>query len=322
MVEDGIVLKDTRIVISTKKCEAILKLMHEGYLALNKYKLRAKDAVYWPGLNDQLAKLILNCELCLKYSHFKCKQKSSMCLRQEIPLHPWSKLATDIYHLEGASYFLIVDYKSRFPVVHKLSAMTGQCIANQGMLIFSEYGWPEPLISDNGPYYTSEPFTGVWKAYHVNQITSFLHYSQSNGLAEKYVEIVKSLFYKAKEESKDLFKCLMICHSTLLPGSLQSPMQILQSRSARSDLPMSNPARKQLGLHSEELTNMNKHEHLPMHDLHIGQNVMFQDATSKWWYAATITSLCFEPGSYNITTRDCVTYRKTHTHTHLKPYKP
>ena len=97
-------------------------------------------------------------------------------------------------------------------------------------------------------------------------------------------------------------------------------MQVLQSRSARSDLPMSNAARKQLGLHSEELRNINKHEHFPMHDLHVGQNVMFQDATSKQWYPATITSLCFEPRSYNITTRDGVSYRKTQVH--LKPYTP
>ena len=66
MVEDGIVLKGTQIVISTKKHEAILKLIHEGHLGLNKCKLRAKDTVYWPELNDQLEKLILNCELCLK----------------------------------------------------------------------------------------------------------------------------------------------------------------------------------------------------------------------------------------------------------------
>ena len=83
---------------------------------------------------------------------------------------------------------------------------------------------------------------------------------------------------------------------------------------------MSNTARKQLSLHSEELRNINKHEHLPMHDLHVGQNVMFQDATSKWWYPATITSLCSEPRSYNITTRDGITYRKTQAH--LKPYTP
>ena len=90
-VEDGIVLKGTRIVIPTKKCEAILKLIQEGHLGLNKCQLTAKDTVYWSGLNNQLEKLILICELCLKYSHSKCKQKSSMSLGPEIPLHPWSK---------------------------------------------------------------------------------------------------------------------------------------------------------------------------------------------------------------------------------------
>ena len=85
-------------------------------------------------------------------------------------------------------------------------------------------------------------------AYHVNHITSSPHYPQSKGHAQKYVEAVKSLFYKAKEEEKDLFKCLMIYCNTPLSGSLQSLMQILQNRHVRSNLPMSNAARQQLGL--------------------------------------------------------------------------
>ena len=112
----------------------------------------------------------------------------------------------------------------------------------------------------------------------------------------------------------------MIYHNTSLSGSLQSPMQILQSRSARFDLPMSNAARQQLSLQSAKLRNVNKNEHLPSNDLHIGQDVMYQNATSKWWFPATITSLCAQPRRYNITTREGVTYRKTLAH--LKPYQP
>ena len=119
-----------------------------------------------------------------------------------------------------------------------------------------------------------------------------LHYPQSNGIAEKYVQIVKSLFYKAKEEGKYLFKCLMIYHNTPLSGSLQSLMQILQSRCTRSDLPMSNAASQQLGLQSEKLRTVYKNEHLPSYDLHTRQDAMYQDAKNKWWYPATITSLC------------------------------
>ena len=65
--------------------------------------------VYWLGINEQLEKLVLNCELWLKYSKAKSKQVPNMSLGQEVPLHPWTKVATDIFHFENDSYLLIVD---------------------------------------------------------------------------------------------------------------------------------------------------------------------------------------------------------------------
>ena len=94
-------------------------------------------------------------------------------------------------------------------------------------------------------------------------------------------------------------------------------MQILQGKSARSNLPMSNAARKQLGIQPEVLRNIEKHEVLPTHNLHVGQNVMYQDSVTKQWHPAVITSLCQEKRSYKITTSDSVEYRKIQAH--LKP---
>ena len=121
-----------------------------------------------------------------------------MALGQEIPVHPWTKLATDIFHFEGVSYLLVVDYTSRFPIVCKLNSMTAQHVANHFKLIFSEYGWPDTLVSDNGPCYSAEVFTNCMQEYSINHITSSPHYPQSNGLAEKFVQIVKNLLYKEK----------------------------------------------------------------------------------------------------------------------------
>ena len=192
--------------------------------------------------------------------------------------------------------------------------MTGQHIASQFKLICSEYGWPKTIVSDNGPCYASEIFTNLMSEYNVNHITSSPHYPQSNGLAEKYVQIVKNLFYKAKEEGKDLYKCLMVYHNTPLSNNLQSPMQILASRSARSNIPMSNAARKQKGLDCECLRTQSKKEQVPSHDLHLDQAVMYHDPNDKRWYLATITRLCQEPRSYLITTKQGVQYRKTQAH--------
>ena len=174
-----------------------------------------------------------------------------------------------------------MDYTSRFLIVCKVTSVTGINVAHQFKIVFSEYGWPDTLISDNGPCYTLQAFTSVMQAFSVNHITSSLHYPQSNRLAEKTAQIVKCLFNKSKEEGKDFYKCLMIYCNTPLTGSLQSPMQILQGRSARYDLPMSNAARKQLEIQTKDLRNIDKHEVLCTHDLHVGQSVMYQDSVTK-----------------------------------------
>ena len=58
-------------------------------------------------------------------------------------------------------------------------------------------------------------------------------------------------------------------------------MQILQGRSARSDLPMSNAARIHLGILPEVIRNIDEHEVLPTHDLHVGQSVMYKDSVTN-----------------------------------------
>ena len=88
MIEDGLVLKGTRIIIPDEKREETLKLIHEGHLGLNKCKMRAKETVYWLGINEQLEQLILNCQLCLKYSQSKDKNMPHTGLGHEIPSVP------------------------------------------------------------------------------------------------------------------------------------------------------------------------------------------------------------------------------------------
>ena len=88
-------------------------------------------------------------------------------------------------------------------------------------------------------------------------------------------------------------------------------MQNLHSGIARSQLSMSNVARKQHGLGPEQLKVKGMNEY---------QSVIYQAPVTKRWYPAIITSLCQEPRSYKIRTRDGIIYRKMQTH--LKPYHP
>ena len=156
------------------------------------------------------------------------------------------------------------------------------------------------------------------QVFSVNHTISSSHYPEFNELTEKYVQILKCLFNKAKEEGKDFYKCLMIYCNT--PLWVACSHQFLQGRSARSDLPTSNAARNQLGIQPEVFRNIDKHEKLPTHDLHVGQNAMYQDSVTKPWHPAIITNLCKEKRSYKVKTSDGVFYQEIQAH--LKPYTP
>ena len=125
--------------------------------------------------------------------------------------------------------------------------MTGKAIAHHMQTIFAKYGWPNTLVTDNGPCYTSQEFQMLMKSMSVNHITSSPHCPQSNGLVEKFVGIIKNLFNKAKEEGQTPYTALMVYRNTPLMvyrntplnGNLQSPMQISQGRQAHTDLPLS-----------------------------------------------------------------------------------
>ena len=149
--------------------------------------------------------------------------------------------------------------------------MTAKHVATHFPQVFSEYGWPDTLLTDNGPCYASQEFKKLISDLSVNHIMSSPHYPQGNGLPEKYVQIVKNLFIKAYEEGTDYQKALMIYRNTPLDDNLLSPMQLLQGRAATSDLPMSHAAKVKYGLASGHslpsvVKIQDKNERTPTHD--------------------------------------------------------
>ena len=110
-----------------------------------------------------------------KHSQAKCKPKPTPSFGQEIPVVPWTKLASDIFHFQNDSYLLIVDFTSQFPIVRKLKSMTTKHVASQFSKVFGEYGWPDTLLTDNGPCYASHEFKQLMLDMSVNHITSSPH---------------------------------------------------------------------------------------------------------------------------------------------------
>ena len=96
-------------------------------------------------------------------------------------------------------------------------------------------------------------------------------------------------------------------------------MQILQGRTARSDLPMLYAAKVKFGLASSQppLLRTEKNECAPTHNYKLNQDVMYLVPVSKKWFPATIVCLLDAKRSYLIRTPGGVEYRKTQQHLKL-----
>ena len=103
--------------------------------------------------------------------------------------------------------------------------------------IFSEFGTPHSIVSDNGPCYAAQYFADAMAEWGVNHIKVSPHHHQANGLAEGYVCIVKQLLTKAKESGHDPHKAISIYRTTPLSDKLPSPFQLLYGRRPQTDQP-------------------------------------------------------------------------------------
>ena len=69
----------------------------------------------------------------------------------DVPQGPWEKLGADYFEFQSNQYLLVADYYSRFPVIRRARSTTASATVDMMKQIFSEYGIPKSLMSDNGP---------------------------------------------------------------------------------------------------------------------------------------------------------------------------
>ena len=88
-------------------------------------------------------------------------------MSHEIPDRPWSKIATDLCHLNQPQYLILADYYSKFPEVILLNSTKAGPVIAAIKSIFARQGIPENVISDNGPPFDSSAFASFarnWEA--------------------------------------------------------------------------------------------------------------------------------------------------------------
>ena len=188
--EDGIVMKGRRIIIPQQMQNTILTKLHAGHQGSEKTKLRARTAVYWRGMNNDVDSVCRACNTCQEMQNSQPKEP---LIQKEVPPGPWHTVGTDLFYLDGSEFLLIADYYSKYQFVPEVpkGQSTSKAIVEITKQIFSEQGIPKIVRSDNGPHYEGQAYKDFAKEYGFRHITSSPHYARSNGFIESQVKTTK-----------------------------------------------------------------------------------------------------------------------------------
>ena len=162
--ENGILYKNHRLIVPNSERPETLKVLHLGHYTVDKMQLRALKTVYWPGINKDILKQYQSCKTCTKHSK---SQRHKPPQSHPSPELPWHTMATDLFELKNSKYLLLVDYYSRFPVLHKLHSTSSRVSIQEMKAVFTELGIPNVIVSDGGPQYVSVKFKDFMQQWQI-----------------------------------------------------------------------------------------------------------------------------------------------------------
>ena len=222
--DDGMLLKGPRLIIPGELQEEYLNHLHEGHLSASKVQENAKQHMYWTGIDVDIEDYTKQCQECIKRSQVAKEPLQP----HDIPEGPWRKLGIDYFVFDGNSYVLICDYFSKFPFLYR--AKTSFWSLQDHLIdLFSIEGYPDKIVSDNGPPFQSKEFAKFLSGLGIKHTTSSPGYPCSNGFIEQHIQTVKNMLSKSSN-TRSFQEVLADLRTTHIGTGLSSPAEILHGR--------------------------------------------------------------------------------------------
>jgi hypothetical protein len=241
IIQDCLVFRGRSVIPGTLQ-NAVLKALHLTHPGIVRMKAFARQYVYWPGIDSDIEAMVRLCDDCQSAAKMPAKQ----------PLQPWnpSNKVFERIHLDfacpcsdGNTYLVIIDSYSRWPEISLMSSTSSVATINVLRHLFDRYGLPHVIVSDNGTQFTSGEFREFCSQNGIKQMFSAPYHPQSNGQAERYVDILKRQMKKCNNNVKEwLSNSLRDYRATPHPAlGGKTPSELFLGRQIRTKLSLIRP---------------------------------------------------------------------------------
>ncbi|XP_049269264.1 uncharacterized protein K02A2.6-like [Rhipicephalus sanguineus] len=139
--------------------------------------------------------------------------------------------------INGSMILVLVDAHSKWieavPMKQATTSSTITCLRS----LFSRFGIPRTLVSDNGTQFTSQEFADFMNKNNITRLRTAAFHPQSNGLAERAVRTVKDGLKKINQARLEDCLCRLLFNYQRTPlASGNSPSELLLGYQIRSRL--------------------------------------------------------------------------------------
>ena len=227
-----LVLRGDRLVIPQSMRDDVLRLAYEGHQGIVKTKNRLGAKVWWPKMATAAEKLCRSCHGCQVVGELCAPEPMQ---REELPTGPWQDVAVDLMGPlpTGESLLVVVVYYSHFYEVGILRSTTVDIVIDFLGPVFTRFGYPSSLKSDNGLQFVSQVFKDFLVEHGIEHRTEPLLWPQANGEVERQNRTLLKALKVAQVEGK----FLLAYRSTPQARTGATPAFLMFCREIRTKLP-------------------------------------------------------------------------------------
>lgn len=188
----GCILWGRRIIIPKTLQPKMLDLLHEQHPGIVRSKMLARSYVWWPCIDKDLENYIKNCDICEKTAN----SKSEIGVSWPNTTRIFERVHIDLAMKNKENFLIFIDSYSKWAEIKHLTVTSSRLVIEQLRTIFSSFGIPEKIVSDNGPQFIAEDFENFCKSNGICHVRTPPYHPKSNGAAERFVQIFKKQLSK------------------------------------------------------------------------------------------------------------------------------
>ena len=288
-----------RLVIPEALREQVAQNLHASHQGTDSMLRRARQAVYWPGLEADVNRVRRQCTAC---DYHAPSQPAEPLMMAPPPEYPFQQVVADLFEESGHRYLVYADRLTGWIKLDHLRSYTSNVLVPIFQRHFSEYGVPEQISLDGGTSLISGEMTEFFRRWCVEVRQSSAQYPQSNGRAEAAVRSAKTIMRDNTAPNGSLTmekiaSAMLQYHNTPLREGGKSPAQLLLGRQLRSGVPVSvtllrvqerwtedlTRREKMMAQKADRLEELSDSSRRHLEKLVVGQHVRIQNAVTKRW---------------------------------------